>query len=277
VVDRLAIRVTHPIYVLRHLARGLRDLDLSRTAAALAFTTLLALVPLASVGVATVAHFPVFETWLNSLEAFLLRYMLPVSASTLVHTYVLGFAAHAAELRGLSLLFIAVTAVLLFAMVEREINLIFRVRRGRPLVRRVPVYFVVLTLGPLLIGAGIWLTTWIMAQSRAIIPRSTTLGAWIVAPLPIVLTAAALALMYKFTPAKPVRWVPAVIAGAAAAAAFEVMKHGFAFYVTHVPTYEIIYGALAALPLFLLWLYLCWLIVLGGALLTAALDGGGSR
>ena len=148
-------------------------------------------------------------------------------------------------------------------------------RRPRPLVRRVPVYFVMLTLGPVLVGASIWMTTWIMAQSRAIIPQGTRVGQWIVAPLPIVLTAAALTLMYKFAPAKPVRWVPAAIAGAAAAAAFEVMKHGFAWYVTHVPTYEVIYGALAALPLFLIWLYLCWLIVLGGALLTAAFDGGG--
>ena len=113
-----------------------------------------------------------------------------------------------------------------------------------------------------------------MAQSRAIIPRETTLGQWIVAPLPIVLTAIALALLYKLVPYRPVRWAPAIVGGVLASIAFEVMKHGFAWYLTQVPTYELIYGALAALPVFLSWLHLCWTIVLAGALLTAALNGG---
>jgi membrane protein len=258
---------------LRHLTRGLRDLDLSRTAAALSFTTLVALVPLASVAVATVAHFPIFDVWLGALEKFLLRHMLPGSASAIVHTYILGFADRAAQLRGLSLGVIAFTAILLFAMVEREINVIFRVNRARPLAHRVPVYVLGLTAGPVLVGASIWLSTWIMAQSRAIIPRETLFGQWIVAPLPVLLTAIALALMYKFVPARPVRWWPAIVGGIVASVAFEVMKHAFAWYLTNVPTYELIYGALAALPVFLVWLHLCWTIVLGGALLTAALDG----
>jgi membrane protein len=268
--------MTNPFAAWKIVARGVRDLDLSRTAAALAFTTLLALVPLVSVAIATVARFPVFDAWLDALEKFLLRYMLPSSASTLVHTYVLGFAVHAAEVRGLSLAFVAVTGVLLFAMVEREINLIFRVRRGRSVLKRTPVYVLGLTLGPVLVGASIWSTTWILAQTRGILPRSATFGDFVIAPLPVLLTAIALALLYKIVPARPVRWVPALIAGASASAAFEAMKHGFAWYVTHVPTYELIYGALAALPLFLIWLHLCWVIVLAGALLTAALDGGQS-
>ncbi|MEP7061235.1 MAG: YihY family inner membrane protein [Betaproteobacteria bacterium] len=257
---------------LRHLGSGVRDLELSRTSAALSFTTLVALVPLATVAVATVAHFPIFEVWLGALEKFLLRHMLPGSASAIVHTYVVGYADRAAQLRGVSLIVIALTAILLFAMVEREINVIFGVTRLRPLVRRVPIYVLGLTVGPVLVGASIWLSTWIMAQSRAIIPRETTLGQWIVAPLPIVLTAIALALTYKLVPNRPVRWAPAIIGGTLASIAFEVMKHGFAWYLTRVPTYEFIYGALAALPVFLIWLHLCWTIVLVGALLAAALD-----
>ncbi len=257
----------------RTLVTGLRDLDLSRTAAALSFTTLVALVPLATVAVATVARFPVFETWIDALERFLLRHMLPGSASTIVHTYVLGFASRASQLRGISIAVIAFTAILLFAMIESEFNIIFRVSRGRPLLRRAPVYVVGLIAGPILVGASIWLTTWIMTESRSIIPRET-LGHWVVAPLPILLTAVALAMMYKFVPARPVRWLPAVIGGVLASVAFEIMKHGFAWYLSAVPTYELIYGALAVLPVFLIWLHLCWTIVLAGALLTAALNGG---
>ena len=257
----------------RQLSAGLRDLELSQTAAALSFTTLVALVPLASVALTIVAHFPIFDLWVGALEKFLLRHMLPGSASAIVHTYILGFADRASRLRGVSLAVIAGTGILLFAMVEREINVIFGVSRKRPLMRRVPIYLLGLTAGPVLVGASIGLSTWIMAQSRAIIPRGTTLGHWIVAPLPIVLTAVALALIYKLVPFKTVRWAPAIIGGVLASVAFELMKHGFAWYLTHVPTYELIYGALAALPVFLVWLHLCWTIVLAGALLTAALDG----
>lgn len=258
---------------LRQLSSGLRDLGLSRTAAALSFTTLVAMVPLATVVVATVARFPVFDVWIGALEKFLLRHMLPGSASAIVHTYVLGFADRASQLRGVSLAVIAFTAILLFAMVEREMNVIFRVNRPRSLARRVPIYVLGLIAGPVLIGASIWLSTWIMAQSRAIIPRDTPFGEWFVAPLPIVLTAIALALMYKFVPARPVRWTPAIVGGVIASIAFEIMKHGFAWYLGHVGTYEVIYGTLAALPVFLVWLHLCWMIVLAGALLASALGG----
>ena len=258
---------------LRQLSSGLRDLGLSRTAAALSFTTLVAMVPLATVVVATVARFPVFDVWIGALEKFLLRHMLPGSASAIVHTYILGFADRASQLRGVSLAVIVLTAILLFAMVEREMNVIFRVSRPRSLTRRVPIYVLGLIAGPVLIGASIWLSTWIMAQSRAIIPRDTPFGEWFVAPLPIVLTAIALALMYKFVPARPVRWTPAIIGGVIASIAFEIMKHGFAWYLGHVGTYEVIYGTLAALPVFLVWLHLCWTIVLAGALLASALGG----
>ena len=124
----------------RQLSAGLRDLELSQTAAALSFTTLVALVPLASVALTIVAHFPIFDLWVGALEKFLLRHMLPGSASAIVHTYILGFADRASRLRGVSLAVIAGTGILLFAMVEREINVIFGVSRKRPLMRRVPIY-----------------------------------------------------------------------------------------------------------------------------------------
>ncbi len=256
-------------------ATGLRDLELARTASALSFTTLLALVPLASVTFAAVSRFPIFSTWLDALEKFLLRHMVPGSAEALVHTYVLGFAERAAQLRGLSLAFIALTAVLLLAMIEREINVIFGVKKGRTLARRVPIYLAGLTVGPILIGASIWLSTRLMAESSGLIPREASIGEIIIAPLPLALTAVAFASMYKLVPARPVRGWAAAVGGVAGAIAFEVMKHGFAWYLQHVPTYEFVYGALAALPVFLVWLHLCWMIVLAGAVLTAALDGTG--
>ncbi len=253
----------------------LREVAISKTAAALAFTTLLGLVPLATVAIAIVAQFPIFTTWMAALETFLLRHMLPVSASAVVHEYVVGFADRAASLSTVSVLIIAITALMLIATVESELNAIFRVTRGRPLHRRLPLYLFGITVGPILVGASIWLSTEIAAESRVMLNRPTLFHGWIVAPIPFLLTTVAFTLTYKLVPARLVRWLPALVGGIAASVVFELMKRGFALYIDAVPSYELIYGALAALPVFLLWLYLCWVVVLAGAALTAALNGTG--
>ena len=259
----------------RNTTDQLRDVAISRTAAALSFTTLLGLVPLVTVVVAIVAQFPIFGTWVAALETFLLRHMLPASASAAVQTYVVGFADRAASLRGLSIALTLLTAILLFATIEGEINTIFRVTRGRSWLRRIPLYVLGITLGPLLLGASIWMSTWLAAQSRAVLEEPTLFRHWVVAPVPFLLTAIAFTLTYKLVPARLVRWTPAIVAGVVASIVFELMKRGFSWYIDAVATYEIIYGALAALPVFLLWLYLCWVIVLAGAALAAVLDGWG--
>jgi membrane protein len=259
----------------RNTSNQLRDVAISRTAAALAFTTLLGLVPLVTVVVAIVAQFPIFTTWVAALETFLLRHMLPESASAAVHTYVVGFADRAAALRGLSIAFIAITSIFMFATIEGEINTIFRVQKGRSWARRLPLYLVGMTLGPLLLGGSVWLSGWLAAQSRVVLDQPTLFRHWVVAPLPFLLTATAFTLTYKLVPARIVRWAPAVAGGVMASVVFELMKRAFAWYIEAVPTYELIYGALAALPVFLLWLYLCWVVVLGGAALVAVLDSWG--
>ena len=155
--------------------------------------------------------------------------------------------------------------------IEREINLIWGIRRARPLARRVVVYALGATAGPALVGASLWVTTWLLTQSLAAMPLNATLTDLVLKPAPLVFSMLALALLYRTVPATPVPWRHAFAGALAAALAFEAAKHGFAFYLTQVPTYRAIYGALAALPLFLIWIYLCWLIVLAGAAITATL------
>jgi membrane protein len=256
----------------RTASAQLRDVAISKTAAALAFTTLLGLVPLVTVVVAIVAQFPVFTTWVTALETFLLRHMLPVSASTVVHEYVVGFADRAANLSGVSLAIIAITAIMLFATIEGEINTIFGVPRGRKWSRRLPLYLLAVTLGPILVGASIWTSSWLAAQSRVVLSQPELFRHWFVAPVPFLLTAIAFTLTYKLVPARFVRWLAAMTGGVAASVLFEAMKRAFAWYLAAVPSYELIYGALAALPVFLLWVYLCWVIVLAGAAFTAVLN-----
>ena len=248
----------------------MRALRLARTAGSLAFTTLLGLVPLATVAMTFAARFPMFQRWLDTLESFLLQHMLPGSADVVIQHF-REFTAKAANLTGVSIVFICITATLVTATVEREINAIWGITRGRPLAHRLFVYALGLTAGPVLVGASISVTTWLLTQSLAAVPLRGVTSALLLKPVPFFFSTAALMLTYAFVPARPVAWRHALIGGAAAATAFEAAKFGFAWYLSKVPTYELVYGALAALPVFLIWIYLCWLIVLSGAVLTATL------
>jgi membrane protein len=250
-----SVAVARPIEFARRLALRTRDTSLARTAGSLAFTTLLGLVPLATVAITFAARFPMFQEWLDALESYLLQFMLPGSANAVVHTYIREFTEKAARLTGLSIAFIV----------------IWGITQRRPFARRVVVFALGTTVGPVLVGASISVTTWLLTKSLAAVPLRTTLAAFVVKPLPWVFSTLALALLYVTAPNRQVPWRNAFAGAVAAALAFEGAKYGFAFYLTHVPTYELVYGALAALPVFLIWIYFCWLIVLTGAAITATL------
>jgi membrane protein len=260
------------ILFLWRVAARMRAIGIARAASALSFTTLLALVPLATVALTFVAGFPVFQQWLDTLERFLLQHMLPATAENVVHHYIREFTENAASLTGISILFIAATAAMATATIEREINLIWGISRRRPLGRRIVIYALGLTVGPVLVGASLSLTTWLLTQSLAALPLGAPFSALFLEPLPLAFTTAALAVLYIAVPARPVAGRHALIGALLAALAFEGAKHGFAFYLTQVPTYRLVYGAVAFLPVFLIWIHLCWLIVLAGAAITATLE-----
>jgi membrane protein len=255
---------------LNRLRRRLTGVELGRTAASLAFTTLLGLVPLFTVAFAYVSRFPLFARSQDALEAFLLRFFLPGSGAV-VRRYLTEFVAKSAELKGVSTLFVVITAVLLVWQVDREINTIWGTREPRSYARRVFVYALALTTGPALIGAAIYFINWLIEQSIA----ATSIGAealsLLVQPVALLVDTAVFTLIYAFVPARTVPFRLALVGGLLAAIAFEVAKHGFRLYITQVPTYQAIYGALATLPLFLIWIYLSWVIVLVGAAITATL------
>jgi len=224
-----------------------------------------------TVAFAVVAQFPVFQEFVRALEGYLLRYMLPETASALVRTYIVGMATEASSIKGIGILFLMITAVLVVDLVEAEINAIWRIERKRPILRRITLYVIGITAGPVMVGAGIVFIRWVvgnvasgLALSRADLPL-------IVHVVTFSLSVAGFTLLYVITPARKVRWRHGFIAGVLAAVAFEITRAGFAFYVANSPSYEIIYGTLAAVPIFMLWVYVFWLIVLAGAAVTAAI------
>ncbi|MEO6564896.1 MAG: YihY family inner membrane protein [Casimicrobiaceae bacterium] len=268
-----------PILFIRSVQGCLRNVGWARAAGNLSYTTLLGLVPLATVALAFVAQFPVFQDFLRALESFLLRYMLPESASVIVNRYVFGLASEAASVKGLWIVFVIITTTLLVATVEDEINVIWGIRQKRPAYRRLLVYVIGMTAGPALMGAAITFITWGLRHVVAVAPMKDTTINTFIEPLPFLLTVTGFTALYALAPARkvPFRW--ALVSGVIAAVALEVTKEGFGWYVNNVADYKLMYGALAAFPVLLLWIFLFWMIVLAGAAVTVALTepGAGGR
>ncbi|HXX85328.1 MAG TPA: YihY family inner membrane protein [Casimicrobiaceae bacterium] len=249
-------------------AAGVSDL-----AASLSFTTVLGVVPLFTVLFAYVSRFPMFQSWLDALEPILLRSLLPESTGIVRH-YLKEFTARTAELQGVSTVFVIVTAVLLVAEVERDINLVWGVRTSRSLLHRAVAYALGFLVGGVAVAAAVRFTLWGIEQSLAAVPIASQALLLLARPLQIGIGTAVLTLIYLLVPVPRVPLRAALIAGLLAAIAFDIAKFWYAFYMVHLSTYQITYGALAALPLFLVWVYVSWLIVLVGAAVAATLAEG---
>lgn len=252
------------------LIRRLRGLDVDRMAGNLTFTTLLGLVPLFTVAFAYVARLPWFDRWMDAIEPLLLRFLLPGSSSTVRH-YLSEFTARTADLQGIAIAFVVYTAVSLVAEVEREINAMWGITTRRSLARRTIVYTLGFIAVPALIGIAVFVTQWAIQHSMQAVPIAGEALSLLARPLTLGIGVLLLTLIYALVPARPVPWRAALVAGMLAATAFDLAKSGFAYYVKLAPTYQIVYGALAVLPLFLVWVYLSWLILLIGAAIAATL------
>lgn len=237
----------------------------------LTFTTLLALVPMFTIAFTMFAAFPVFEDWANAFKIFLLTTLVPEVGGKIITGYMQQFADNAAKLTAVGLMFLAVTAVLLLVSIERVFNGIWRARRPRSLVQRLVIYWTAITVGPLLIGASLSLTSWLVAQSVPPIGSAQHLREMLLRIVPVILNGTAFGLLYLTVPHRRIRVKDAFVGGVAAALMFELMKRGFALYVQLFPTYDLIYGTFATVPIFLLWLYLSWCVVLLGAVMVAVL------
>ena len=257
------------LFVVRVLRR-LQATQFLRIAGSLSFTTLLGLVPLFTVAFAYVAPYSMFEHWREALEPVLLKFLLPGS-SVSARQYLAEFTAKTATLKGIGTALVVLTAVLLIAEVEREINAIWGIYEARSLPRRIIIYALGFVAVPALIGAAVYATSWLIDTSVAAVPLASAALPYVARPFSLAIGTVLLTLTYKLVPARQVPLRAALISGFLAAVALEGAKFGFALYITNVRTYEIVYGALAALPLFLIWIYVCWIILLVGAAVAATL------
>ncbi len=235
----------------------------------LTYTTLLAIAPSFAVGVALLSSTPAFETAMGHAKAFVLMNLAPAVADRIVDTYLESFAQNAQRLTWLGLGAVLVLAVMMMLIIDRSLNAIWRVRRRRPYWLLVPGYVALLVVGPLLIGASLALTTYLASLPLGGAALGNDARSPLLRAAPVTLTALAFFLVYKIVPHRHVPWRHALAGAALAAVLFESAKGVFALYVRHATTYSLVYGALAAVPLFLVWIELSWMIVLLGAEITA--------
>ena len=266
----LTARGRRALYVLVDVYRRFEAQRGTDIAAALAFTSILALVPLLVVVFSALSLFPAFNAWQGAIETFVFHNFVPALGEQ-VQGYLLEFTTKARELQSLGIAFLVVTVLSMLWTIESTFNHIWGVRRQRPLAVRFLVYWAVLTLGPLLIAIGIVATSALVSLPMLDAFDTPQVSAHLLQIFPVTATGAAFVLCYKLIPHRPVRFRHALIGGVAAALAFEAAKRLFALYVTQFPTQQAVYGAFAAVPLFLLWVYLSWVIVLLGAQLTHSL------
>ncbi|HYD57355.1 MAG TPA: YihY family inner membrane protein [Burkholderiales bacterium] len=240
-------------------------------AASLSYTTLLSLVPFFTVALAAATAFPVFDEAIEALQSFVFNNFLPDARGVeTIAQQIQSFTENAGRLTAIGLAFFGVTAVMLMLTIDDTLNRMFRVRRQRALLHRVVIYWAVLTLGPVLIGGSLSMSSYAIGASLGMLPQDFFADVAL-RLLPFVFTCAALTLLYAVVPFRHVPLAHALTGGVVAGAAFELAKRGFALYLENFPTYTLIYGAFATIPIFLVWLYLSWLIVLAGATLTAML------
>jgi membrane protein len=254
---------------MRTLRERFREDRLGLTASSLTFTTLIALVPMLTVMLAVFSAFPMFASFRASLEKYFLQSLVPDSIAKPVLGALNQFAGQAKGLGSVGLVVLVLTAVALMLTIDRTLNGIWRVRTPRPIAQRVLVYWAAVTLGPLALGVSLSLTSYAISASQGFVKAMPGGVRFLLDVLEFGILAIAMAGLFHYVPNTHVRWRHAALGGLFVAIGFEVAKRLLAWYVRAVPTYTTVYGAFATVPIFLVWIYLGWVIVLLGAVIAA--------
>ncbi|MFM9880197.1 MAG: YihY family inner membrane protein [Burkholderiaceae bacterium] len=241
------------------------------TAGSLTFTTTLALVPFFTLLLAVFTAFPMFAKLQSGLQVWLVDSLVPDNIARQVLGYMTQFAAKANKLGGVGFALVLVTALALMLTIDKTLNAIWRVKQPRPLAQRVLVYWAAMTLGPLLLAASLAITSYLISASRGVVGGVPGGVKLLLNGTEFILLVLGMTALYRYVPNTFVKWRHAAAGGVFVATALALAQKGLAFYLAKVPSYSAIYGAFATLPIFLIWIYLAWVIVLLGAVIAAYL------
>ena len=254
----------------KYLFYRVQDAMILRSAAALSYTTLLAVVPFIAVVLAVFTFFPLFSDMRAQVQEFLIQNIMP-SAIQNVQNYAAEFIGAAGKLTTIGVCGIALTAVFMLSTIENSFNFIFQVKRRRNLTRKIYSYAFIIIVCPLLLGSALYIKGYLLTL-RYLNPEHLLGYNFIAMILPHLLTILCLMLAYFLIPNKKVLRINAFWGALMAFVLMQILHFGFGYFLALNVTYKTIYGALAAVPVLLVWMYLWWTVVLSGAILTAALE-----
>ena len=238
----------------------------------LSFVTLLSIVPLLAVIFSVFSLFPVFQDWRGEVESFVFKNFVPTLGEA-IQGYLVRFVENATKMTSVGLVVLILVALLLISSIDHTLNHIWRVRKNRRQVVSFSIYWVVLTLGPVLIGTSLLTTSYLLSltgfeENTLLVVRKLFLTV-----LPYLSSFLSFLLLYLLVPHTRVHFWSALSGAMIAAVLFELSKSAFALYFTHFPVYKDIYGALAIIPLLFVWVFISWVVILVGAQVAASLDG----
>jgi membrane protein len=248
-----------------------RGLNLNQIAASLAFTTTLSLVPMLTIATILIGSLPSVIQVKNAFRTWLLDTYMPGGLNQQVFSYLEQFSSQASGLTLIGLLGLVITTITTLAVIEAAFNQIFKVQERRPLFKKVLIYGAATFLGPVLLGIGIYLSGILFSASEGWIETISFGFRLLAAIAPIFLAIAVYTVVYKVLPYSKIHWSDAFSGAFFAAISFELMKFGYAIFLSHTAFYKTVYGAFAIFPLGLLWIYMTWWITLAGAILVANL------
>ncbi|MFZ2651788.1 MAG: YihY family inner membrane protein [Burkholderiaceae bacterium] len=264
-----ALRTWPWLETLRTLRLRFREDRLGVTASSLTFTTLISLVPLATVMLAVFSAFPMFSNFEVALQKYFLQSLVPDSIAKPVLAALTQFAAKSNRLGSVGLVVLFITALALMLTIDRTLNSIWRVKTPRPIAQRVLVYWAAATLGPVLLGVSLSFTSYAVSVSQGFVQALPGGVNMLLAAIEFTLLAGGAAALFHYVPNTHVQWRHAIAGGLFVAIGIDLAKRGLAWYLAQVPSFAVVYGAFATVPIFLIWIYLGWVIVLLGAVTAA--------
>ncbi len=260
------------IKYLRYLFKRFKEDRIIVYSGYLSFVTLLSIVPLLAVIFSVFSLFPVFQDWRGEVESFVFKNFVPTLGES-IQGYLIRFVENATNMTSLGLVVLFLVALLLISSIDHTLNHIWRVRKNRRQLVSFSIYWVVLTLGPVLIGISLLTTSYLFSLTGFEDNTLLAVRKLFLAFLPYLGSFSSFLLIYLLVPHTRVHFRSALSGALIAAILFELSKSAFALYFTHFPVYKEIYGALAIIPLLFVWIFISWVVILVGAQVAASLDG----
>ncbi|MBU2878873.1 virulence factor BrkB family protein [Aliiglaciecola lipolytica] len=261
----------HVYIVLRNVVHHCQKDNISVSAGHLAYVSLLSLVPFIVVFFSILSAFPAFSEVRQHLEQFVFNNFIPTSGDVL-QKHMTEFVNNASKMGALSIAFLVVVALTLISNVDKTLNRIWQAKSERPRIYTFAIYWMVLTLAPLLIGVSVLVSSYLVGLANYADEYTPGFSTVLLKVVPFITSVIAFFILYMVVPNKQISYKHALSGAILAAGLFELSKKMFSMYVENFPSYQVIYGAIAVVPILFVWVYLSWILVLVGAEFTRALE-----